>query len=74
MVVTFWLHDELLAKAVGIAVAAVATIAPLIALLTTEFLNDLHEDPAVGSGPIATVIQDMLSVVIYGIVTSSILL
>ncbi len=49
------------------------TIAPLVALLVTEVLQLEHKDPAVGSGPIATVIQDTLSVLIYGLVASAIL-
>ena len=49
-------------------------IAPIVALLVTEFLSLEHSDPAVGSGPIATVIQDTLSILIYGIIASAIIL
>ncbi len=69
-IITLWLHDNLLAMSVGISVVCVIMTAPLIALLVTRFLNDLHEDPAVGSGPIATVIQDAISILIYGSILS----
>ncbi len=74
LIVNIWLNDILLAMAVGFSALLAVGIAPLIALLITELLNDFHEDPAVGAAPIATVIQDMTSIIIYGIVTSSILL
>ncbi|MBI4437804.1 magnesium transporter [Candidatus Uhrbacteria bacterium] len=73
-VTRLWLADPLLAMSIGIAVACVVALAPLIALITTELLNDFHEDPAVSSGPIATVIQDAVSILIYGAVLSLILL
>ncbi len=73
-VVSLWLADAALAKSLGLAVFGAVAVAPLIALITAELLNDLHEDPAVGSGPIATVIQDATSIFIYGAITSLILL
>lgn len=73
-VIILWLKDSLLALSVGVAVASVVVVAPLIALVVTEFLNDLHEDPAVGSGPITTVIQDAISIFLYGTIVTSILL
>lgn len=74
LIIFIWLHDPLLAWSVGLAVVLGVGVAPVVSILTTEFLKDLHEDPAVGSGPIATVIQDMISIVIYGIISSTILL
>lgn len=74
VVVSFWLHDILLAWSVGISVTFGVGLAPVISILVTELLKDLHEDPAVGSGPIATVIQDAISIVIYGVISSIILL
>ena len=52
---------------------AIAT-APIVALLVTQAFQSIKEDPAAGSGPISTVIQDMISVLIYGIVCSIIIL
>lgn len=69
-----WLHDNLLTLSVAIATFLAIAIAPVVALLITHIFQSLHEDPAAGSGPIATVIQDMTSVLIYGIVSSIIIL
>ncbi|MFA4845823.1 MAG: magnesium transporter [Patescibacteria group bacterium] len=74
IIVNLWLKDERLAMSVGLAVLCAVSTAPIIAMIVTELLNDLHEDPAVGSGPIATVIQDATSILIYGTVLSLILL
>lgn len=73
-IINLWLGDMKLASAVGLSTFLAITIAPIIAIIVTEFLQDIHEDPAVGAAPIATVIQDMTSIIIYGIVTSAILL
>ncbi|MBI5794427.1 magnesium transporter [Candidatus Uhrbacteria bacterium] len=72
--ILFWIGDSLLALGVSVAVLMVCTIAPLVALFTTKLLHDLHEDPAVGSGPIATVIQDAISILIYGAILSIMIL
>ncbi len=73
-IIVVWLTDALLAMSVGVAVLCVVAVAPIVSMIVTEFLNDLHEDPAVGSGPIATVIQDAISILIYGTVLSLMLL
>lgn len=69
-----WLDNDLLALSVGTATGLAIAIAPIMALSITQVFQFLHKDPAAGSGPIATVIQDMTSVVIYGLVSSMILL
>ncbi len=61
-----WLwHDPALAVAVSVSVLAASTIATLVAMALPWLLNRLGRDPAFGSGPLATVIQDLLSIVIY---------
>lgn len=74
VIVNLWLADDRLAMSVGLAVACAVATAPIIAMVVTELLNDIHEDPAVGSGPIATVIQDAMSILIYGTILSLVLL
>lgn len=69
-----WLHDNLLSLSVSIASVLAITTAPLVAILVAHTFQALHKDPAAGTGPIATVIQDMLSVIIYGLVASIIIL
>lgn len=63
-----------LAKTVGIGMVLSIVTAPLIALVVAEILELEHTDPAVGAGPIVAVIQDMVSILIYGLVASSIFL
>lgn len=70
----FWLKNRLLAISVGLATFIAIAVAPIIALLVTHIFKLIREDPAAGSGPVTTVIQDMTSIVIYGIVTSMIIL
>ena len=74
LVVKWWFADNLLALSVGLSMFIAVAVAPLVALLTTQTMQSLREDPAAGAGPITTVIQDMLSVLIYGMVCSIIFL
>ena len=69
-----WFKSTALALTVGMAMGAAVGTAPIIALIVTEVLELEHQDPAVGAGPIATVIQDVVSITLFGLVASSILL
>lgn len=73
-IIDLWLHDEQLALAVGISLCISVAIAPILAIAITKILHDLHKDPAVATAPISTAIQDIMTIVIYGMVTSFILL
>lgn len=57
--------DPRVAAAVAVALFAASAIATLIALALPWLLHRLGQDPAFGSGPLATVIQDLLSILIY---------
>lgn len=57
--------DWMLAAAVAVAVLAASTIATVVALALPWVLQRMGKDPAFGSGPLATVIQDLLSILIY---------
>jgi magnesium transporter len=63
--------DEV-ATAVGLALAASCSIATLIAMLLPWAFQRTGADPAFGSGPLATVIQDLLSIAVY-LVTATVL-
>jgi magnesium transporter len=54
-----------LALAVSTALVAAAGVATSIGLLLPWLLARLGSDPAFGSGPLATIIQDVLSLLIY---------
>lgn len=69
-----WLGGKELALAVGIATFFAIATAPMVALASVQIFQKLHEDPATGTGPIATVVQDMVSVIIYGLIASYIIL
>lgn len=72
--ILWWLEDELLALSVAVSIVIAVASAPVIALITSGVSAYYHQDPAAEAGPIATVIQDMISVVIYGTVCSVIML
>lgn len=74
ILITLWLRSLELAVAVSLGMLAAIASAPLIALIVTEVLELERTDPAVGAGPIATVIQDTVSIVIYGLIATVILL
>jgi magnesium transporter len=57
--------DVRLAAAVSLALGAASMLASLLGLTMPCLLDRLGADPAYGSGPIATIIQDVLSLAIY---------
>ncbi len=57
--------DARLAATVAIAILAAGLIAATVGLTLPWILSRQGLDPAFGSGPLATIIQDVLSIVIY---------
>lgn len=53
------------AGSVALALGISCSIATLVAMVLPYVLARLGRDPAYGSGPLATVIQDLLSVIVY---------
>src|SRR5690606_26783935 len=64
-VITLVWGDATDAAAVARAVAAASRVATVLALGMPWLLHRLGRDPAYGSGPLATVVQDLLSLLIY---------
>jgi magnesium transporter len=58
---------------VALSIFAASTVATSIAAALPALLSKLGSDPAYGSGPLATVIQDLLSIVIYFAVASALM-
>jgi magnesium transporter len=58
--------------AVGLALFAACSTATLVAMALPALIKRLGADPAFGSGPLATVIQDLLSILIYFAIVSAI--
>ena len=71
-----WLvFDELrLAATVALARAGPSVVASVLGLLLPWLLARLGTDPAYGSGPLATIVQDVLSLLIYFAGVSAIVL
>jgi magnesium transporter len=66
-----WLWDDAkLALSVSVSVLAASSTATGTAMTLPWLFNSLKLDPAFGSGPLATVIQDLLSIWIYLSVTA----
>jgi magnesium transporter len=57
--------DERVAVAVALALLASCSIATIVAMVLPWAFQRLGTDPAFGSGPLATVIQDLLSILVY---------
>jgi magnesium transporter len=57
--------DADVALAVSLALVASCAIATAVAMVLPWALNRLGRDPAFGSGPVATIIQDLLSIAVY---------
>jgi magnesium transporter len=74
LIVMLWFKSSELTLAVSLSVFGATASAPLIALIVSKLLQVERTDPAVGAGPIATVVQDAISVLIYGLIATAILL
>ncbi len=57
--------DLYLALAVAVALFSAGCVATTIGLLLPWLLGELGTDPAYGSGPLATILQDVMSLLIY---------
>jgi magnesium transporter len=64
--------DAALAVAVGLALFAACSTATAVAISLPFLLSRLGRDPAFGSGPLATVIQDLLSLITYFVIVTAI--
>jgi magnesium transporter len=65
-----WGNDDV-AAAVAISIAVSCSIATVVAMALPSLFNRVGTDPAYGSGPLATVIQDLLSIIVYFLVANA---
>ncbi len=65
LVVASWLWGGEVALAAAIALLAASATASFVAMALPWLLSRLGADPAFGSGPLSTVIQDLASILIY---------
>lgn len=64
--------DGEVAIAVSVSLLAACSVATLIAMALPWTIRRLGKDPAFGSGPLATMVQDLLSILIYFAIASSV--
>lgn len=69
-----WLKSPDISLVIGLAMFLSLTVAPVVALTTANVMYKIHEDPAVGAGPFATLIGDVITLLIYFTVATLILL
>lgn len=71
---TTWIwHTPRVALVIAIAMFITLMISSFTSLLTTLAFKRFKQDPALGSGPFATIVSDLSSIVIYFIVVSLLL-
>ena len=66
----FWFGLFSLGLALGISLFLTVICAGIIAVLIPWILQNLKKDPAIGSGPFATIVRDILSLLLYFSVAS----
>ena len=66
-------EDANLALTVALAIVGACSTATITAIALPWLLNKCGTDPAFGSGPLATLIQDLLSIVIYFLVALTVM-
>ncbi len=64
--------DAQIMLAVGLALFVSCAVASVVAMVLPYVLSRLGRDPAYGSGPLATVIQDLLTIVCYCAIVSTV--
>lgn len=62
-------HDGRVALAVGLAIWGAIVAASVLALIPPTLMYKEHRDPAVGAGPISTVLQGLASITIYFLIS-----
>lgn len=72
IIASTWLGIEI-GLTVGLAMFINITIAPVVAIVVPEILFRERNDPALGAGPVTTVIQDFISLLIYFLVAAVII-
>jgi len=71
--VFLWKRDIQVATIIGLSMCLGISMASPIAMAIPILLRKLGKDPAVGSGPLATIIQDVISLIVYFTVATLVL-
>jgi Mg/Co/Ni transporter MgtE len=59
---------------IGLTMIINLTLAPVLAVVIPNLIYKRHLDPALGAGPVATIIQDLISLIVYFLIASVFLL
>jgi magnesium transporter len=65
----YWVDSVSIAFTVGLATLINLTLAPILAVVIPSLIRRQHSDPALGAGPVATIIQDLLSLLVFFFIT-----
>ncbi|WP_040800971.1 magnesium transporter [Nocardia higoensis] len=65
-------HESAVSAAVSLSLFAACSVAAAVAMLLPWLFSKLKVDPAFGSGPLATVVQDLLSILVYLTVSTAV--
>ena len=71
---TYWLKSSAIGITIGLTMLINLTLAPMLAVIIPNLLYKRHADPALGAGPVATIIQDLISLLVYFLIASVFLL
>ena len=74
IVAAYWLKSYHIGLTIGLTMLINLTLAPVLAVIIPSILYKRRSDPALGSGPVATIIQDLISLLVYFLVASIIIL
>lgn len=67
-----WLKNLNLSLTLFLTMVINLTIAPILAIFIPTLIYKKHFDPALGAGPVATIIQDLISILVYFFIIVSI--
>lgn len=70
---SWWLASSSIGLAIGLTMFINLTLAPILSVAIPNVLYRRHTDPALGAGPVATIIQDAISLVVYFFIASMII-
>ncbi len=69
----YTLASSAIGLTVGLSMLINLTFAPVLAVFIPSILYKRRADPALGSGPIATIVQDLISLLVYFLIASVII-
>lgn len=69
----YWLQSLWIGLTIGLTMLINLSLAPVLAVAIPSILYKRRADPALGSGPVATIIQDLISLLVYFFIASVII-